>query len=300
VTASRPWFVDRLRCPTCAGEIVGSWDADGLSCAACHQRFPLRDGQLACVVSSAVRSTMEFPLHQSPVTWPAHVDPPDDAYKGPISPRTNRRHLGVLVAHGRNLDVLDWGCGEGEYRAPIAGLGHRYLGIDTEGRGADVLADVHSLPFRDASFDHAITNAVLEHVANPFIAIREVARVLRPGGVFSGSVAFLEPYHLRSHFHLAPDGVVHVLSSAGLRVEALWPQEHWSVFDSLATMHGPISAPSRVVLRLLARVERILRTRYVGPREFWTGRWLRRKSPAAYHAELLAVTGQVDFVARKA
>src|SRR5262249_19429461 len=145
----------------------------------------------------------------------------------------------------------------------------------------------------------AMMKAVMVQVATPCVAVTEVARVLRPGGVFSGSVAFLEPYHLRSHFHVAPDGVVHLLSLAGLRVEAIWPEERWTVFDSLARMHGPVSAPSRWVRRLLAGMERSMRGRYVGLREIPRRRWLRRKPPEAYYGELLAITGQVHFVARR-
>ena len=56
-------------------------------------------------------------------------------------------------------------------------LGHRYVGVDVEFVGADVVANACALPFRSASFDHVITNAVLEHVADPQTAVREVSRI---------------------------------------------------------------------------------------------------------------------------
>ena len=195
--------------------------------------------------------------------------------------------------------VLDWGCGTGEYRPLVTALGHRYVGVDVTGPGADVRGDAHALPFGRTVFDHVITNAVLEHVADPFLAVREVARVLRPGGRLSGSVAFLEPHHYDSYFHLSPDGVVRVLTEAGLVVEALWPQEHWLVFDSLATMPGPITAPTRVGLRILGRLERLLRSRHLHPRAIASGRWLRARDGAKLRDERLVITGQVDFLARK-
>ena len=195
--------------------------------------------------------------------------------------------------------VLDWGCGTGEYRALVTALGRRYVGVDVASAGADVRGDAHALPFRDASFDHVITNAVLEHVAEPFVAVREVARVLRPGGRLSGSVAFLEPHHYDSYFHLSPDAVVEVLTRAGLALEALWPQEHWLVFDSLAAMPGPITAPTRLGLRLLSGLERLLRSRHLHPRAIRSRRWLRRRDGAELRDEQLALTGQVDFLARK-
>jgi SAM-dependent methyltransferase len=227
------------------------------------------------------------------------MPPPDDRYTGPVSSRTNRRHLAILAERPGRLDVLDWGCGTAEYRSLVRALGHRYVGFDVEGTAADVRGDAHRLPFRSSSFDHVVTNAVLEHVADPFAATAEVARVLRPGGIFSGSVAFLEPHHLASHFHVSPDGAVHLLTTAGLAVEALWPQEQWLVFDSLATMPGPLSIIARFGLRLIGGLERRLRRRRLHPRDLASGNWLRARTAAEQRDELLAITGQVDFVASK-
>ena len=86
-----------------------------------------------------------------------------------------------------------------------------------------------------------------------------------------------------------------VLGEAGLRVDALWPQEHWTVFDSLAAMPGPVSRPTRWVLRVLARLERAARARQLHA----GNRWLRAKPASMTSRELLAVTGQVDFLAVK-
>ncbi len=279
--------------------LVDAAPAEGFSCQACGRRFPMRDGQLTCMPSEGVRAVVEVTVRQADPVWPRWSAPPGDAYRGPLSERTNPRHLGILAARAAPLDTLDWGCGAAEYRAPITALGHRYLGLDAAGRAADVLADVHRLPFRAASFDHTITAAVLEHVANPLLALREVARVLRPGGVFSGSVAFLEPWHAHSHFHLAPDGLVHAIGAAGLRLDGLWPQEGWTVYDSLAAMPGPVSGPTRFVLRRLARLERLVRARRLHPRELFAGRWLRRRTRAELEVDLLTIAGQIDFLAVK-
>ncbi len=58
-----------------------------------------------------------------------------------------------------------------------------------------------TLPYPDASFDVIWCKQVLEHVRQPDAVIAEVARCLRPDGLFVGSVSQLEPYHSRSIFN---------------------------------------------------------------------------------------------------
>ena len=54
------------------------------------------------------------------------------------------------------------------------------LGLDVSGR----VADAETLPFEDAEFDLVIGHAVLHHIPDVELALREVLRVLRPGGRF--------------------------------------------------------------------------------------------------------------------
>jgi ubiquinone/menaquinone biosynthesis C-methylase UbiE len=46
-----------------------------------------------------------------------------------------------------------------------------------------VTGDVHDLPFPSGSFDVVHAHQVLQHVADPVAALREMVRVCRPGGV---------------------------------------------------------------------------------------------------------------------
>jgi len=55
--------------------------------------------------------------------------------------------------------------------------------------------DIQSLPFSDSSFDAIVADQVLEHVRNPFDAISESIRVLRPGGILIHTTCFLNPVH---------------------------------------------------------------------------------------------------------
>jgi len=91
--------------------------------------------------------------------------------------------------------VLDVGCGEGQVSRKIAGLGAQVVGLDPtasqirvaheRGSGAQfVRARAEQLPCPNQAFDAVVLCLALEHI-DPFEpALREVARVLVPGGRF--------------------------------------------------------------------------------------------------------------------
>ena len=59
----------------------------------------------------------------------------------------------------------------------------RYVKCDLYPGASDIeRVDIESMPFSDCSFDMVIANHVLEHVADDLRALREIYRVLRPGG----------------------------------------------------------------------------------------------------------------------
>lgn len=59
----------------------------------------------------------------------------------------------------------------------------------------DVLGVAEQLPFKDDSFDAVFSYAVLEHVKRPFMAAKEISRVLKPDGTLRVIVPFLQPLH---------------------------------------------------------------------------------------------------------
>lgn len=114
-------------------------------------------------------------------------------------------------------DVLLLGCGDAGERPLLEERGFRCVGLDIrKAEGVNLTGDAHRLPFANSAFDVVLSMQVLEHLRRPWIAVEEVARVLRPGGYFVGSVAFLKPYH-SSYFHMTHDGVRELLESSDLR-----------------------------------------------------------------------------------
>lgn len=62
-------------------------------------------------------------------------------------------------------------------------------------QGCDIYGDLLSLPLEDESLDGAIVSEVLEHCSDPFMACREVHRVLKRGAVALITSPFLWPWH---------------------------------------------------------------------------------------------------------
>lgn len=85
--------------------------------------------------------------------------------------------------------LLDAPCGAGTLACSLAGAGFEVVGVDLDAAAADCpgavfgQADLEQpLPFPDASFDAVLSVEGIEHLENPFNFLRELRRVLRPGG----------------------------------------------------------------------------------------------------------------------
>ncbi len=83
-----------------------------------------------------------------------------------------RRDIAHFAAESGFSDVVRKGAGN-----------RRYVRVDLQSPLSDVHADICKLPFRDAEFDAVICNHVLEHIPDDRLAMRELRRILRPGGV---------------------------------------------------------------------------------------------------------------------
>jgi SAM-dependent methyltransferase len=87
--------------------------------------------------------------------------------------------------------------------------GKHYIGCDMrEGMGVERIEDIHALSFAEGSVGTVLILETLEHVENPFLAMAEIFRVLRPGGLVVASCCMDFPVHEHpaDYWRLTPQG----------------------------------------------------------------------------------------------
>lgn len=86
--------------------------------------------------------------------------------------------------------ILDCGSGDRRYPDPrVINFEYGAFGLP------DAFGDSHHLPFKDNTFDLVLSQAVIEHLYNPFDAVHEIRRVLKPNGKIYAESAFMQPLH---------------------------------------------------------------------------------------------------------
>jgi len=99
-------------------------------------------------------------------------------------------------------NILDVGGGEPftkwlkKYRHLFKDSTYRTFDYDSS-TGADVVGDIHKIPISDNTYDAIICSSVLEHVRDPLTAMKEMYRILKPGGYMFFYVPSIYPYHAR-------------------------------------------------------------------------------------------------------
>ncbi|MEM1111961.1 MAG: methyltransferase domain-containing protein [Pseudomonadota bacterium] len=124
---------------------------------------------------------------------------------------------GEVLSVGVDLSLQDLGAARDKFCdfQDVQGEGNRAFGLSA--------ANALELPFADDTFDKVICSEVLEHIPDYRGALREIQRVLKPGGLLCASVPRRWPeqicWALSDEYHLVPGGHLRIFRASSLRGE---------------------------------------------------------------------------------
>lgn len=258
-------------CPVC-GHLIQEHDLTYLGtpylrCSRCRTGMVRT---LPTMASLRREYELEYPLRFSP----EHVPEPRAELFGSILD-----HLEAIGSGGRLLDV---GCGGGHLLASAARRGWHSLGTDLSHRacvvarrnGAPVVqAEGAALPVREGGVNAALLINVLDHTPDPLATLREVHRVLPPGGHLAiriPNAAFHRPwvrlltslgplvrwhewdgYPILHLFALTPSGLGALVTRAGFHVLEI-RNSSLAAEWFLSTQKGPRAAALRLLNGVIA------------------------------------------------
>ena len=230
-----------LQCPLDGGKIIEN--SAVATCVLCKTKFPMVNNgseeilDFRCLDKST-NVTLTFRLPQTPLRTGdvSHFGIATDADFKCISRERIRKLYGTKLQKenlyyidmlakqvGTLAVILDLGCGSGGNKRYLESIGFtNVLSVDYMAKGAEYLVDVHRLPFASESFDMILTTATLEHFYNPYIAFKEMSRILRKKGMLIASGSFWESWHGNSCFHFTPGGIALLCEYADLRLSDMW------------------------------------------------------------------------------
>jgi 2-polyprenyl-3-methyl-5-hydroxy-6-metoxy-1,4-benzoquinol methylase len=179
--------------------------------------------------------------------------------------------------------VIDVGCGLGDVLAGLKG-DFRLFGMDYAisnvkaathrlgGRAVIKQGSIYEIPFESDAFDVALCLEVLEHIEDDARGVRDIARVLKPGGFLIAAVpyTFYWPQYvaLMGHFrHYTRESFSRLMEDNGLKVQVYLPNyPHWH--QTYTRRYAMIRAQAMTAGRLLGR------------RELHTFRWPWHRRPS--------------------
>jgi len=285
-----------FRCPACHAPLAERDLAAAFQCPACRLAIDNVQGLPVLVRDrGVVDATIAAAKEQGLDHW--YTQPQLTQWTGPYRHHIRKRKQwleGVLAdrrtKHGPAAAALDLGCGDGSNLTWLNGHFARLYGSDynilrlmrAAKLGFDVrlfMADILNYPTGDDAFDVIFFNHVLEHIPDDAAALREVRRILKPGGLLilgvpnEGAAFWQLAYRLQPHVRATSDHVQFYTGetlaakceAAGLSVQTIhpigWGVPHWTldaavrqfkivddVFEALGRRFLPAQATSLYLL----------------------------------------------------
>ena len=137
------------------------------------------------------------------------------------------REMAAEYAQGVLVDI---GCGQKPYASIFAPHIKRHIGIDRADsplgtEAIDITGDAYSTTLEDESCDTILCSEVLEHLERPSEAIREMRRILKPGGHLVLTVPFFWHVHNppRDFYRYTEHGLRYLFEEGGFEIVELRP-----------------------------------------------------------------------------
>lgn len=139
--------------------------------------------------------------------------------------------------------LLDIGCGNKPYEKLFAGKVSSYIGCDfvqNRFKTVDIICDVTQIPLENDEFDTCFSTQVIEHVKDPSGMLKEIFRLLKPGGHFILSGPLYWPVHGEpyDYYRYTKFGFNHLLTSAGFTITEVTENGGAWATAGQALMHG--------------------------------------------------------------
>lgn len=237
-TAAARWsrLLPLLICPLCRGTLVLQTHAqeEALHCQSCHAEHPVKNG-VPVLLPRGMRDAGSAELNKE-----------DKVSRHPYGERAE-----AIIEQYVNGLVLDLGAGgKLERRQNVIQIDiFRYPAVD-------VASSADCLPFADNTFDAVISQAVFEHLQYPELAMQEIRRVLKPGGLVKIDTAFLQPEHGYPYhfFNVTETGLLHWLRDFDVQWSGIEPHQHpkWALSWFLDVYLDYIGVEQAAVLRGLS------------------------------------------------
>ena len=158
--------------------------------------------------------------------------------------RFSGKHLMPWLPNRNDLTVLDLGSGTGFFTDLLAGSYNKVIGLDfskemlrfaKECRNDNIIwleADAHKIPLQDESIDFIYSNLVIQWCEPLDVAIQEMLRVLKPGGLIIFTTLVDGTLHeLKSSWRLVDDDQHVIDFKTEAQLSDFFNTEHSSVLE---------------------------------------------------------------------
>lgn len=250
-----PRFVSILRCPNCqSGKLT--YREDHLLCQQCQANYPIKNSAAFLIHKELVEQYRQYQEEaESPVNKLKTLIKKIPWFFqfltyaiGSISffGWSPKKTLKKLYREDELKEKIILNIGSG-----IEAIHPEVINLDIfPFKNVNLVTDATKLPIHDGMVDMIITQSALEHIPNAELAIKEICRVVKPGGFVYISIPFLMP------FHASPNDYIR-LTHEGLRHKfAIFEQQY-------AGMNGgPASALVTFLMHFLALPFSIISTSF--------------------------------------